>query len=78
MAQNEVSFFYGQNLSSNVPFKPGAIYLDTLNKKLWYDDPSGAVAEHTVLTAPDEIYVGEGEMPENATVQILTDGSDEE
>jgi len=28
--------------------------------------------------APDEIYVGDGEMPSDATIQIIMDGSDEE
>ena len=30
------------------------------------------------IDIPDEIYVGNGEMPETATIQILLDGSDEE
>lgn len=32
----------------------------------------------TAADAPDEIYVGNGTMPESATIQILMDGSDEE
>ena len=31
-----------------------------------------------ITTVPDEIYVGDGEMPEDATIQIIMDGSDEE
>jgi hypothetical protein len=31
-----------------------------------------------ITNVPDEIYVGNGEMPESATIQILMDGSDEE
>lgn len=31
-----------------------------------------------ITSVPDEIYVGNGEMPETATIQILMDGSDEE
>jgi hypothetical protein len=27
---------------------------------------------------PNEIYVGDGEMPDDATIQIIVDGSDEE
>ena len=30
------------------------------------------------IEVPNEIYVGDGEMPEGATIQILLDGSDEE
>ena len=32
----------------------------------------------TLSDVPDEIYVGNGDMPEGATIQILTDGSDAE
>ena len=73
-----IQFLYGKGLTNNVPFSAGAIYLDTLNKQLWYDDPAGEITEHTLLTTPDEIYVGNGEMPDDATIQILMDGSDEE
>ena len=31
-----------------------------------------------ITDVPDEIYVGDGSMPEGATIQILMDGSDEE
>ena len=31
-----------------------------------------------ITSVPDEIYVGNDEMPESATIQILLDGSDEE
>ena len=73
-----IQFLYGKGLTNNVPFSAGAIYLDTLNKQLWYDDPAGEITEHTLLTTPDEIYVGNGEMPDDATIQILMDDSDEE
>ena len=30
------------------------------------------------LEVADEIYIGDGDMPEGATIQIIMDGSDEE
>lgn len=43
-----------------------------INKQAWTEDIEAAVA------ASDEIYIGEGDMPENATLQIILDGSNEE
>lgn len=36
------------------------------------------IASDEVSKIPDEIYVGDGEMPEDATIQIIMDGVDEE
>lgn len=55
--QKNVQFFYGQNLNSSVGFQSGAIYFDTLKKQIWYDDPSGALEEHILLTTLPRVTV---------------------
>jgi hypothetical protein len=57
--------------ATDVAALPNTTKIPTKTSDLTND--SGYITE-----APNEIYVGNGDMPEDATVQILTDGSDAE
>jgi hypothetical protein len=68
----------GKALSSNITLSasdvnalPSTTKIPTKTSQLTND--SGYLTN-----VPDEIYVGDGEMPSDATIQILLDGSDEE
>ena len=60
----QIKFLYGQNLASaNAAVVPGAMYIDTATKELWFDDPSNVIKTHTKIIDTDTLlYTPEGDI----------------
>ena len=60
----QIKFLYGQNLTSaNAAVVPGAMYIDTATKELWFDDPSNVIKTHTKIIDTDTLlYTPEGDI----------------
>ena len=57
-----LKFLFGKNLSNVTTIQPGALYLDTGTKELFFDDPSGESQEHNkIIDTSTLMYTIDGE-----------------